>query len=221
MMKTDELQQNNSPGGVKHLLAHIVSIALIPLLSPIYLFGIILFCFPFLTPITGVGHKLLAMGAICAATTLPPFTLVFVLYKMKRISSLTLDDRKDRLIPQVFSCFNYVLITIILAWMYGLHNALTLSMVAITTSLVAISVITPFWKISTHASGVAGLLAVASALYLKYPSAELLLPYAMLWVLAVLVCLARLQLKVHTPGQVLAGCLLGGSIGFTCFWFLG
>ncbi len=204
---------------MKKFSANFISIILIPLFAPTYLFGIILYYFPNLTSIVNLSDKLEAIAYIFGATTILPFVFVFILFRLKKISTLTLDDKKDRTIPQLFSCINYTVVSLSMVYKLGINDALTLSMIAVTISLIAITITTRYWKISTHTSGIAGIFAIATVLYLKYPSDAFFIPYLILLSLTVFVCIARLHLKVHTLAQILCGCLLGGSFGFLLFYF--
>lgn len=204
---------------MKRIAAHIVSIVLIPLIAPSYLFWIILFYFPQLTHIVNTGDKLLAILYILLATTLLPFIVVFVLYKRKLIKTLTLDNKEDRVIPQIFSCFIYAGVCLFLVYTEGATNALTLSMTAVAVSVIGLTLITPFWKISTHACGSWGMFAVIYELQTRFPNPAFQVLYYIILFLVVSVCVARLYLKVHTPMQVLAGSVMGVLIGFLLFHF--
>lgn len=205
---------------MKRIAAHIVSIILIPLLAPAYLFWIILFYFPQLTHITNTPDKLLAIAYIFAATSLLPFVVVFILYKRKIIKTLTLDNKEDRVIPQAFSCLIYAAIALFLMYKDGSTNALSLSMAAVAVSLIGLTAITPFWKISTHACGAWGLFAITYVLNSRFQDHSFLIPYYTILFLTISVCIARLYLKVHTPMQVIAGSLMGTVIGFSLFHYL-
>jgi membrane-associated phospholipid phosphatase len=204
---------------MKTFLAHVVSIILIPLLAPAYLFAIILFFFPQLTPIVSTGDKLLAITYIFAATSLLPFVVVFILFKRKVIRTLTLDNKEDRVVPQIFSCFIYVGICLFLFISKGATSALTLAMIAISVSVILLTLITPYWKISAHACGSWGLFAIVYDLQTRFPSQNFIVPFYTLLFLTIGVCFARLHLKVHTPMQVLAGSIMGIFVGFTLFHF--
>ena len=184
---------------------------------PTFLFGIILFYFPHLTSIVELKDKIELVSTIFGLTALLPSLLVFILFKKKVISSMTLFKREDRYIPQLFSCFSYLGITAFLLYKYGLHNGLTLTLIANSISLIIITIVNHYWKISTHSSGAAGLLSASTVLYLKGPSELFFNTYLIISVVSVTVCFARIYLKAHTPMQVLAGCVLGGTIGFLVF----
>ncbi|RKR83743.1 PAP2 superfamily protein [Mucilaginibacter gracilis] len=204
---------------MKRIAAHIVSIILIPLIAPSYLFWIILFYFPQLTHITTISDKLLAILYIFLATTLLPFIVVFVLYKQKKIRTLTLDNKEDRVIPQIFSCFIYAGVCLFLVYTQGATNALTLSMVAVSVSVIGLTLITPYWKISTHACGSWGMFAILFDLQSRFAQPGFWVLYYIILFLTVTVCIARLYLKVHTPMQVLAGSIMGAIIGFSLFHY--
>ncbi len=205
---------------MKRFLANFLSVVLIPLLAPTYLYAIILFFFPQATNIVSVGDKLLAILYIALTTTLLPFIVVFILYKKKIISSLTLHAQKDRTIPQIFSCVIYLGICLFLVNKEGVHNALSLAMIAVTVSVIFLTMITPFWKISTHACGAWGLFAILYVLQTRFYEVNFVIPYYIILASVIGVCFARLYLKVHTPLQVLAGSILGTAIGFSLFQYL-
>lgn len=202
---------------MKKFAAHFVSIILIPLIAPSYLFAIILFFFPQVTRIVSLNDKLLAILYIFLATTFLPFLIVFILYKRKVITDLTLHRQQDRVIPQMFSCVIYAAICFFLVYTEGATNALSLSMIAVSVSVIGLTLITPFWKISTHACGAWGLFAIVYVLQSRYYTPGFVVLYYIILFLTVSVCAARLYLRVHTPMQVVAGSIMGGLIGFLIF----
>ncbi|MCL2327049.1 MAG: phosphatase PAP2 family protein [Bacteroidetes bacterium] len=96
------------------------------------------------------------------------------------------------------------------------HNSLTLvNMYILACSLLmALSFcITIFWKISLHAIGVGGFLALVVQLSLhQHFFAYLLIPAAL--TIAGLVLSSRLYLQAHTPAQVATGFALGMGVVF-------
>jgi membrane-associated phospholipid phosphatase len=204
---------------MKRFLANFLSVVLIPLLAPTYLYIIILFFFPQTTTVVDITGKLLAILYIALTTTLLPFIVVFILYKRKIISDLTLHKQKDRTIPQIFSCVIYLGISLFLVRLVGFSNPLALSMIAVTVSVIFLTLITPFWKISTHACGAWGMFAILYVLQYRFYESSFEALYYVILASVIGVCIARLYLKVHTPMQVLAGSILGTAIGFSLFHF--
>ncbi len=199
-------------------IAHIFGIVFSPLLVPAYLFFILLVYFPSLTGILNINEKTSVMIGITLTTCLLPFILVYFLFKTKKIETFTLNSRKDRMVPQLFSCVNYLTITVYLAYIFGFSNLLTLAMMANTISLIFITLITPYWKISTHACGAFGLLSICTVLNLRHPSIDFISPYLIILSLTFAITASRLYLKVHTPLQIIAGAMLGGVVGFLLFF---
>ena len=219
--KFTDIKQKTLSFLIKDFLSHFLTIVLIPLLVPTYLFAIILFYYPEAMPVAFTEkEKWIAVLYIFAFTTILPFIVVFILYKLKVISTLDLEKREDRLIPQLFSLLCYISITIFLINKYSATNALSLTMVANTVSVLFILVITQFWKISTHSSGALGFLTILYFLLHKFPATHFNTPFIVITIMVIGVCLARLHLKVHTLGQVICGCLLGITIGTSVFYFL-
>ncbi|HEV7231386.1 MAG TPA: phosphatase PAP2 family protein [Bacteroidia bacterium] len=202
-------------------LANFFSLVFNPLMAPTALFYIILYHFP---QIGGIGNdqaKMKAIGFIFATTFLFAFVLIYILYKLRMISKITLDDQKDRYIPQLVLSIVYMLLAMFLGFRLGWGNGLTLTMVATTISAGVITGVNRFWKISTHASGVAGVYAICTALILLYPGCPFRTPYICISFITIAVCASRLYLKAHTPMQIVCGFLVGGISGFALFYFHG
>ncbi|HXC04065.1 MAG TPA: phosphatase PAP2 family protein [Bacteroidia bacterium] len=200
-------------------LANIISILISPLFAPTYLFFIILFFFPGWASIDTVPDKILAIVYIFLATFGFSFLLIWILFKMGKIEDITMNKQKDRYLPQIFLSVIYVLITGYLFNRFGKKDALALGMLGSAITVVVITVVNRFWKISTHSSGVAGVFGIVTALFLKATDSTFLMPYLVIAFLTLTVCAARLYLKAHTPLQVICGFILGGTSGFCLFWF--
>jgi membrane-associated phospholipid phosphatase len=138
-------------------------------------------------------------------TSILPMLFIFWLYATDRISDLDMSMREER--EKVFGAFVvfYLLGTVTL---YVTHSPrlLIATMAGYTLSTIVVQYITRYWKISTHALGITAPLYVMCLLYGVQP-----LPFL---VLIPAVCWARVYLKAHTIGQVVAGALLAvGSVG--------
>src|SRR5579863_8578439 len=146
------------------------------------------------------------VGVLCF--TLAPLTFVLYLYLTGRISDFDMSERPER--ERVFSGF--VIVYLISAVSLSLVHA-PVQLQAITwgywASSVATMAITRWWKISTHAFGIAGPFAAMFALFNLQP-----LPYV---ALVPLVCWARVHLRSHTIPQVLGGAALAAT--FTAIFF--
>lgn len=142
-------------------------------------------------------------------TSIGPMLYVFWLYATDRISDLDMSIRSER--ESVFGAFVifYLLGTMTL-WLTHAPLLLVATLAGYTLSTVLVLVITRYWKISTHAIGITAPLVALSLLYGKQ-----LLPF---FVLIPMVGWARVYLKAHTIGQVLAGAALATASTVFFFW---
>ncbi len=194
--------------------ANIISWVFVPLLMPVY--GIILiFSLSFLA-YAPFHTKLVFTLIVFGANFLVPMLLVLLLKKMGIIDDIGLNGRRERLIPYI--------ITIVCLGGTGLFLYLKMAPLWVAMfyaggALAAlINLIINFrWKISAHAAGIAGLVAMLIQVTKEGPSAD-----AMVWwivgaiITAGLLGSARIWLGRHTLLQVLAG----SAVGFLCVWTL-
>ncbi|MBE7176020.1 MAG: phosphatase PAP2 family protein [Mucilaginibacter polytrichastri] len=194
----------------RYYLAHIISIIFIPLFIPVYLFALLLFGFPVLAG--NIAQPATLLAEIALITVAIPFVLFFALYKLRIISSFTLNARRDRFIPQLFTLLAYVVMLGLLI-RNGYSIYLRNIMLANVVLTFIVTAITLRWKISAHSSGIAGIMGAMTVLLFKSPPEHYAVWYAFGWCCFFAVSASRLYLRVHSPMQVFAGILLGGSIG--------
>lgn len=196
------------------LCSNLISWIFVPLLMPVY--GIMLiFSLSFLA-YAPFHTKLVFTLIVFAANFLIPMLLVLLLKKMRIIDDIGLNGRKERLIP-------YIITIICLGgtglFLYIKMAPLWVSMFYAGGALAAlINLIVNFrWKISAHAAGMAGVVAMLIQVIKEGPSSE-----GMEWwivgaiIMAGLLGSARIWLGRHTLMQVLAG----SAVGFLSVWTL-
>ena len=186
-------------------IAWFLSVVFFPLFIPIYgsflLFSMELFSY---YPSFYIWN---AYIAIFAFGTLIPFLSIFILYKLKVASDIGLTKQKDRTVPYLctaFSCFICALALDRLA----MPMFVPMLAVGAAVSLFINSIVTLWWKISAHMTGIGGLF--GGILFVSYQFQ--INPYE--WIIATLlvsgmIASARLYLNAHTPGQLVAGFLNG------------
>ncbi len=136
-----------------------------------------------------------------------PLICIFILYKLKIISSLELEKQRDRILPYFCTSVSYLICAWIL-FQQAMPTFVSELIIAVAVALLINAVVTVWWKISAHMTGTGALF--GGILFVGYQFH--FNPYG--WILAVmLVCgmvaAARLYLHAHTPGQVVAGLLNG------------
>lgn len=164
--------------------------------------------FTLFSPI-GIGSFLTQASSILLGTlflcVLPIIPIAY--YSRRGIIDLDISDRRKR--PRFFgmSLIGYSLGAIAFGLLYATSlMVLSIAYVCVTLSVAAISF---FWKVSVHASGIAGPVTgltyvfgwIAAPLYL------LLLPTG--W--------ARLRLRAHTPWQLIAGIIVAALVTFLVY----
>ncbi len=143
-------------------------------------------------------------------TSIGPMLFIFWLYATDRISDLDMSIREER--EKVFGVFVvFYLIGTIVLWLTHSPKLLIATLAGYTLATIVVQYITRYWKISTHALGITAPLVALTILYGRQP-----LPFL---VLIPSVCWARVYLKAHTLGQVVAGAALG-AVSVMLFFYL-
>lgn len=187
--------------------ARIISAVFNPLLIPTYAMAIVLNTT--ILFIVSTGAKFGVTGMTFLITAVIPTLAIFVLYKMKIVSDSGLNERKERLIPYLIAAACYVGEGF---YLNSIHAPmwLIMFMAGAAAATLICAVVSLWWKISAHATSVAGL--ATFIFYLIYFQLNIfnlnMLLYAAI-LIAGLVDTTRLILNRHTPAQLLAGTLNG------------
>ena len=201
-------------------LAKVFSFLFHPLLMPSYLFLVLLSLFP-----TLFRHQQLIwlfLGIIGILTFIVPIWMVFFLKHLGFVSSIYLENKKERTLPFAITTIIYAATSFfLLSLEIDVFNVLPKIMFLITFSILVSSSITYFWKISVHAIGISGILGVITRIAFSVQSLELLIFLMIGIILSGLVMSARLHLNSHTPKQIYIGFGVGFFINFIpSFWIL-
>jgi len=197
----------NQPQALK-IIAKIVSYILHPLFIPTYVFLWLVKRFPInFDGITQQGLLFKEISVFINATFFPAFA-VFLLWRLKFISSIFLREQKDRIIP-------YIITMIFYWWMWYLSRGFTDQPIVLKFFYFGIFLTTVFGllinnfiKISMHAIGAGTFLAFIILTCLMYHT--LLGTDIMLATfLAGLICTARLMLNHHSNAEIYAGFIVG------------
>ena len=130
------------------------------------------------------------------------------------INSLQLPDRKERIYPFALVSVFYIMTVSFFYWKLNIDQLLLVTLGLVTVSLVLLTLITLFWKISAHQTAMGGWVAIVSVLSIKFISDPLFYYFILIILLSGLIGTARLYLNAHRPSEVYAGFLLGFG---TCF----
>lgn len=129
------------------------------------------------------------------------------------ISDLTLPHRHQRILPFIFISAIYVFVTLMFYWKFPVPNLLRLMMIVCAMVLFA-TITTFFYKISVHSLAIWGAIGMMFPMNKVSEEGTLLIPTAVVIIVAGLVMSSRLALNAHTPRELLVGSVTGFAIGF-------
>ena len=156
-----------------------------------------------------------------------PLATIYIMYRNKSISSMSIPIRKERL-PVLILVTIYYLMTyyIFRYWnstLLNLFHPYLSFLFAGLVLIVSLTAITYFWKISLHSSSISALCGgmMAETLIAQPVGGQEQVFYInmVLLVFIGLVSFSRLFLKAHTLSQTIAGIVLGFSLAFSLVFF--
>ncbi|MFC5411731.1 hypothetical protein ACFPMF_20585 [Larkinella bovis] len=225
MIEEQRLTENQHPKteNVSLKLARVLSAVFHPLLMPTILFSLLLYKAPGVLGVEtyGPGFKWSLLVLICVCTFLVPAFLIYLLHRTGFVSSLNMNDLRDRRVPYFMTALLYTTTTLLFGYQFS--NAVPeigIVMGSITVSVTLVGLISLFWKISAHSVGVSGMVGALLGIAIKASEMSLLYPLLALIVLAGLLASARLYLNAHTPTQIAAGMGLGLLVSLATVLFL-
>lgn len=201
-------------------LALIFTVVFQPLLVPALVFGLLLFAVPESTSLPE-EFKVQIFYLIVLSTLLIPMITIIGLRLSGMVKSLHLPKKQDRMVPFVITCIYFVMTTYFLYQKSELDPILWKGMAVISFSVVTLTIVTVFWKMSAHMTGLGGLLGVILLLGKLFPTFHELYPLLLTLLLSGAVASSRLYLDAHKPLEVYVGFLSGFLIcwfGFSWIW---
>lgn len=206
-------------------LATTLSVLFHPLLLTTYLFSLLFFVAPDLVGVSAFGPAGLGSLAllIFLNTFVAPAVVVFYMQKMGVISTLHVDDLEERRWPYFACVLIYAIATYVFGWrlqpVSELAPKVAVILGSVTVSLMVVAAISIFWKVSAHATGIGGAVAMLSGLIIRFNETALLLPLVGAIVVGGWVLSARLQLNAHSIEQIFAGFLCGMAVSSATVYF--
>lgn len=176
-------------------------------------FGIPDTVYDFLTPL---DNKLRITFVVFMFSFVFPVVNILVLYKLKRIPSITLSERKDRTYPYIVTALFYFGLFYLLMDV-NIWPSIKLFIIGGGLAILLTALINLKYKISAHLVGLGGLLGILISV--SYLIKFNMTPYYLLVILAAgITASARLSLKEHEPAQLYLGFLLGLVIQTSLFF---
>lgn len=197
-------------------IANTLSWVLHPFLLPVYLMAVLLTMTTFAHYSTQVKFYLMWVVALYAIVI--PFLALGVLHSLGRISSFKVDNRRERWLPLAVGIVCYVLCAITFA---KIPSAIFLRkfMVAAACCEAMCLVVSLWWKISLHLTGMGAVVALLVVMNIVGVG-NMLIPLMVAILAAGALASARLYLGCHNGAQVLAGFCGGFVVAMLAVLFL-
>jgi hypothetical protein len=199
-----------------NVLARIISYVFHPLLMPTYLLLMLSLILPSALYPVSIEQQYLFIIFVVFVTFFFPVLILSFLKMFGAISSFTLENRKERILP--FFCMAIIyagtMYPLIARNRINVDDNLFKFLIIIECLVLMAALITIFYKVSIHAMGSMGVVGILIPLNIASDNQLIFVATLIAFVVAGIVMSARLQLNAHTPRQVLIGALAGVCIGF-------
>jgi len=206
----------NMPAGqhpFADFMAKFISVIFHPVLMPLYGL-IIIFSAPTLFDFLPSVQKKIVLLIFSTNNILLPLSLIPYMKWRKMISSWTIDDRSERIIPMAITSFFY-LVTVYVVLKFNIPVFIKAFILSTALFSFVLTIINFWWKISIHAAGAGAMTSLIFVLSIKMHTP--LTPFLISAILASgLILSSRLWLNSHNPKEVWFGYLAGiaGVAGF-------
>ncbi len=195
----------------------IISLVFQPLFMPT--FGMILLMNMDIFTVLPLMWRLVAIIGTFVFTCVLPAIPILMMIRRGEVHDLFISRREERTMPYLFSFMAYIF------WSFFMWRTMQFPIFIVAMgmgsaiSIFIIVFINLRWKISAHLAGIGGLTGAIFGVSYRMAINPLWFLVLMLAISA-LVALSRIGLKAHTPGQTMAGYLVGFfSVFLPCMLF--
>lgn len=152
-------------------------------------------------------YKRFIYTIVFLCNVLIPLCLIPVLYLLKNIQHITLNERRERIIPLFITTISFYLGYYLVSRVSPIRiiDAFLFSGVIVLLILLAVSL---FWKISIHMAGWGGLTGLVLVLSFVY-SLDMTFFLIVIILISGIVASARITLQAHSPIQIITGYFTG------------
>ncbi len=165
--------------------------------------------------LTPFNLKWVIIAMVFSFSFVMPVINIYILYSLNRISSLKMENQKERTFPYVLtSCFYFGLFYLFLD--LSVWPSIKVLIFGGGLAILITAIINMKYKISAHMVGIGGLLGslMVISYTLKYNAVSQMV---FLILVAGTIATARLYLRAHEPRQIYAGFFLGLITQVTVF----
>lgn len=195
----------------------IISLVFQPLLMPTFGMALLMNMDIFIG-MSSVWRWIAIIGTFIFTGILPAIP-IWLLMRKGEVNDLFISKKEERTMPYLFSFMAYVFWALFMWRTLQFPTFIVAMGMGSALSIFIIIFINMKWKISAHMAGIGGL--AGSIFGVCYRTAiNPVWLFAVILGISALVALSRIELKAHTPGQTLAGFVVGFAMVFApCFFF--
>lgn len=198
-------------------LALALTVTFQPLIVPSAVVALLFYVIPESTSVPRQAKWSLLL-LIVVTTFLIPMLSIIGMRMTSLIPSIYMVTKKERVLPFFMVTLFYIITSVFFYVKLYVDPLVVFSLIVISSCVLILTIITCFWRISAHITGLAGLLAIIIVLAMKFPSHSLTYPLIAATMVCGAVGSARLYLEAHTPSEVLGGFVLGFFLCFAAFY---
>ncbi len=159
-------------------------------------------------------HLRVMTAFIFCFTFLLPVVNLIMFRMFGTISSYTLENRAERVVPFIAIALIYIVTAFLFFSKLRFSVNFNYLLVIVVVLVVAALALNFFMKVSVHALAIWGGIGILFPLNKALEQPDLLWPTAIAILVAGVVMAARLYLNAHTPREILVGSVAGFTIGF-------
>jgi hypothetical protein len=202
---------------IVRLIAQFFSFIFHPLFIPVYIAWFMLFIHPLLFAGFSDPGKMKFLGIIIVNLTFFPAITVFLLWRLKLISTIYLTTQKERIIPYAAAMIFYFWCWYVVWNFNEVPVAMKQFLLGSFITIIAAWIINIYSKISMHGLAVGAMATLIINISLEYEGASGLYALAALLVSGV-VCTSRLIVSDHQPREIYAGFVTGAFCQALAIW---
>ena len=191
-------------------IARSLSFLFHPLLIPTYILLTLLKFDRLYTVLLTWQVSLLIIGTVVVTTLVFPLLLIFIMYRIKLISSLYMPLREERIFPLITIAIFYYLTFYLLKELY-LPNCFQLFLLGASVIALISLIATFFFRISLHMTALGATSGLFLGMTVISGGVGLLLMIISV-IISGMVGSARLKLNAHQPSEVYSGWLMGAVV---------
>ncbi len=199
-------------------VAHILSFLFHPLLIPTYILIILLGFDPTYTVFLPVKMKLLVSGTILVTTCIFPLFIIFIMFRMKIITSFYLPKQEERIFPLITIAIFYYLTFYLMKDVYLPRN-FQIFILGATLLTVVTLLVTLVFRVSIHMTALGAVAGLFFGMTILSGGYSLLLLLGAIFVSG-LTASARLKIDAHQPTEIYSGWLIGAVVMCLTSFFL-